>query len=43
MNLDMLTGHLRSHVVYDDQWPADSSTNTDRFVMKVYIKYRQIR
>jgi len=40
MNLDMLTGHLRSHVFHDDQWPADSSTVTcdiDRFVMVVYI------
>jgi len=40
MNLDTLTGHLRSHVFHDGQWPAGSSTvtcNIDRFVMMVYI------
>jgi len=36
MNLDMLTGHLRSHVLHDDQWLVDSSTvtcNIDYFVV----------
>lgn len=36
----MLTGHLRSHVFYNDQWPANSSAvtcNINRFVMMVYI------
>jgi len=36
MNLGMLTGHLRSHVLHDDQWPVDSSTvtcNIDYFVV----------
>jgi len=36
MNLDMLTAHLRSHVLHDDQWPVDSSTvacNIDYFVV----------
>jgi len=40
MNLDMIIGHLRSHVFHDDQWPADSSIvtcNIDRFVMMIYI------
>jgi len=36
MGLDMLTGHLRSHVFDDDQLLAGSSTvtcNIDRFVI----------
>jgi hypothetical protein len=36
----MLTGHLRTHVFHDDQWPANSSTvtrNIDRLVVMVYI------
>jgi len=39
-NLDVLTGHLRSHVFHNGQWPAGSSTvtcNIDRLVMIVYI------
>jgi len=36
MNLYMLTGHLRSYMLHDDQWPVDSSTvtcNIDYFVV----------
>ena len=44
-NLNMLTGHLWSHVFHYDQWPAYSSTvtcNIDRFVVMVYINTNKL-